>query len=63
MLACSYMLFSVVLFYAGHDVFTAGFVGALLGGLFAAGHILGRNTYFDLLSLKRKVNKNRKKVD
>lgn len=37
------------LFLAGQDVFTAGFVPSMLGGLFAASAVLKRQLYLDLL--------------
>ena len=52
-----------VLLLSGQDIFMAGFVGAMLGGLFATGHILGRNAYFDMLSLQSRLKKEKKKVD
>ncbi|ELT89885.1 hypothetical protein CAPTEDRAFT_174975 [Capitella teleta] len=45
------------LYMAGQDAFACGFMGAMFGGLFAAGKVLNRNLYDDLLRLKKLVGK------
>lgn len=45
------------LYLAGQDAFACGFMGAMFGGLLAAGKVLNRNLYEDLLKLKKIVGK------
>jgi len=51
------------LFLSGQDVLTCGVSGAMYAGLFAAGAVLGRNVYNDLISLYKEAKKGQKKVD
>ena len=44
------------LYLTGQDVMTAGFTGALFGGLLSAGQILGRNVMLDLIKLHKNLN-------
>ncbi|XP_078454598.1 all-trans-retinol 13,14-reductase [Lampetra fluviatilis] len=44
------------LYLTGQDVLTAGFTGAMFGGLLCAWRVLNRNIYWDLLSLRNKIS-------
>ncbi len=48
------------LFLTGQDTMTAGVVGAMFAGLFAAGDVLGRNVFNDLLMLYKETKKKKK---
>jgi all-trans-retinol 13,14-reductase len=50
------------LFLTGQDIFSAGFTGALFGGLLCAQQVLGRNVMTDLIKLNKKLRTDKKKV-
>lgn len=51
------------LYLSGQDVFVAGFMGAIFGGLLAAGAVLERNTLIDLAKLHKSNRKSKKKSE
>eukprot|EP00095_Tigriopus_kingsejongensis_P004125 snap_masked-scaffold122_size333723-processed-gene-2.16 protein:Tk04125 transcript:snap_masked-scaffold122_size333723-processed-gene-2.16-mRNA-1 annotation:"predicted protein" len=48
------------LYLSGQDVMTCGFGGALFGGLFCAGAVLGRNVMYDLVGLHKQIRQEAK---
>ena len=44
---------------AGQDVFSCGFMGAIMGGVLCASQVLNRNVWQDLVNLKQSIAKNK----